>query len=113
MVYAQRLGFCAETQLSCTQIFDSVAEVFQILIPTFALSLVVYMLHHEVFSVWVGFIKWFIPVTFILILLAPLQSHDWMFPIDKGRVSFGMTVVFVAVSIVLIAWKWFASREKQ
>ena len=61
---------------------------------------------------WFNFAKWWIPLAMLSILIAPQYSHDWLFPIDKGRVAFLVSLLFVIVSSILIAYKSYQLRKK-
>ncbi|OGZ16493.1 MAG: hypothetical protein A3H76_04345 [Candidatus Lloydbacteria bacterium RIFCSPLOWO2_02_FULL_54_12] len=97
--------------LSCTKKFDSVAEIFQVFIPSLFLTLLLYKLRDEIFNAWLMFAKWWIPPTIILVLLAPSTGHS-LVPIDKGRVSLFMNALFLLISLLLIAIKSWQLRKK-
>jgi hypothetical protein len=80
-------------------------------LPLFLLSLITYNLREEIYTAWSRFARWWIPLSMFLTLVAPSQSHDWMFPIDKGRVSFFMSLFFAIISLILIAYKFFTPKK--
>lgn len=80
-------------------------------LPLFLLSLVVYKMRDEIFAAWINFAKWWVPLSVLAVFVAPTYSHDWMFPLDKGRVSLGMSILFLLISLILITWKWFTLRK--
>ena len=110
-VFSQEMGFCTPTHRSCIQIFDSMAEILQIFLPFFLLYLITYKLREEIYIAWFRFASWWIPLSMLLTLIAPSQSHDWMFPIDKGRVSFFMSLFFALISLILIVYKFFILKK--
>jgi len=65
----------------------------------------------EVFTTWVNFAKWWVPLTVFLTLIAP-SSDGSFFPVDKGRIAFVMTALFTAVSFCVIVAMW-ARKEKK
>src|SRR3989344_3055223 len=73
-------------------------------IPLFILSFITYKMREEVYRAWLRFSYVWIPLSMILIFLAPQYASDWMFPIEKGTVAFFS-------SLLLIIWKYFSSRR--
>jgi len=111
-VFSQTFALCAEYQWSCTKKFDSVAEILQIFIPLFLLSLITYKLRNEVFRAWLMFATWWVPLTILLVTLAPSNGHS-LVPIDTSRVSLFMNALFLIFSLAIIAWKYFSLRKKE
>ena len=81
-------------------------------IPLFILSLVTYKMRNEIYRTWLHFSYVWIPLSMILIFLAPEYSADWMLPIVKGTVAFFSSLLFVIISIILILWKYLSIRRK-
>lgn len=90
--------------------FDSFAEVFQIFLPLLLLAAITYKMRDEISLAWLGFARWWIPLSMFLILIAPSDKGDWMFPHDKGRVSFFASLLFFFVSLVIVASKYFSLK---
>jgi hypothetical protein len=82
------------------------------ILPLFLLSLITYKMRDEVYRAWLHFAYIWIPLSILAILLAPEYSSDWMFPIVKGTVAFFSSLIFVAVSLVIIAYKYTVSRHR-
>ncbi len=79
----------------------------------FILSLVTYKLRDEIFRMWIRFAQWFLAISVALILIAPNTSTDWMFPNDKGRISFFLSILFFLISLIIIGIKSvFVYRKK-
>ncbi len=85
--------------------------LFYMSLGVFLISSILFFMRDEIFSTWLRFAMWWIPITIISILPAPSQSHDWMFHLDKGFVSFLMSVLFLFISIILIAYKHFTFKK--
>jgi len=81
-------------------------------IPLFILSLITYKMRDEMYRAWLRFAQWWIPFSMVFIFLAPEYSGDWMFPIVKGTVAFFSSLLFVIISLLLIIWKYIASRRE-
>lgn len=88
----------------------SLEVLFLFFLPLFLLSLITYKMRKEIFEKFRSFAMWWIPLMIFLVLLAP-QNDSSLIPIDKGRVSFGMSILFLLISLILITWKWFALRK--
>jgi len=75
-----------------------------LLIPVFPValfSLVTYKMREEIFTAWINFAKWWIPLTIFFTLIAPASDGSFL-PVTKGGVAFVMTAVFTAVSFCVI-----------
>ncbi len=110
-LFAKKLGLCVLINASCTEAFDPIAENLSVFIPLFFLSLITYKMRDGVYRAWIRVVYVAIPLSMLLIFLAPEYSTDWMFPIEKGTVAFFSSALFVAISLVIIAWKYLSSRE--
>lgn len=82
------------------------------IIPLFLLSIIIYKMRDEVYRVWLRFAYVWVPLSMLLIFLAPEYSGDWMYPIVKGTVAFFSSLLFIIISLILIIWKWFAYSRK-
>ncbi|MBM3261100.1 hypothetical protein FJY93_01640 [Candidatus Kaiserbacteria bacterium] len=65
----------------------------------------------EVYRMWVRFSYVWIPLSMIAIFFAPAYSGDWMYPIDKNSIAFLASVLFIVISLAIIAWKYIAIRK--
>ncbi len=81
-------------------------------LPLFLLSLITYKMKDEVFTAWIKFVIWFVPLSMIAILLTPVDDGgSWSIPL-KGPVALLTTVLFFTISLIIICWKHFALRKK-
>lgn len=80
--------------------------------PLLLLSLVTYKMRVEVFASWVKFSQWWVPLTFIAILLTPRSSGGFIEVAFKETLSFACAVAFLAISLILIAYKSYKLRGK-
>jgi hypothetical protein len=97
--------------MDCIFRWHNTLLVFLPVLPLFLLSLITYKLRDEVFIRWMKFARWWVPMTMFFILIAPGVSGG-LAPLDKGRVGFFFSLLFLVISLVLIAWKWFVLRGK-
>src|SRR3972149_4630000 len=85
----------------CVTTMAKIEMLFLFVLPLFLLSLITYKMRDEIFNAWLMFAKWWIPLTIILILLAPTTGQS-LVPIDKGRVSLLMNAIFLLVSLLIV-----------
>ncbi len=86
--------------------------LFTFFLPLCLFSFVTYKMRDEIFAAFRPFALWWIPLTISLILLAPV-SDSGLIPIDKGRVSFGMNILFLRISLIIIAYKFFTLKKSK
>jgi hypothetical protein len=96
---------------SCPDILYSAMMNFFPIIPFFLFSIITYKMRDEVYQAWLRFAYVWIPLSMLAIFLAPEYSADWMFPIVKGTVAFFSSLLFAGISLILIIYKYFASRR--
>lgn len=97
---------------NCPSILYDGAMTFFPIVSLFLLSLITYKMREEVYHAWLRFSYVWIPLSMLTIFLAPEYSADWMFPIVKGTVAFFSSLLFVIISLIIIIWKYFATRNK-
>jgi hypothetical protein len=103
--------YCASADTPCVDLVYDIVLTFVPIIPLFILSLITYKMRDEVYRAWLRFAYVWIPLSMLLIFLAPEYSADWMFPIVKGTVAFFSSLLFAGISLILIIYKYFASRR--
>lgn len=103
-IYSQDNGLCGQYAWDCGHSFDLVGLMFLVFLPLFLISLLTYKLRDEIFSAWFTFVKWWVPLTIVLVLLAP-ASDSSLLPIDKGRVSLFMNGLLLLISLIVITYK--------
>ena len=82
------------------------------IIPLFFFSLITYKMRDEVFRAWLRFAYAWIPLSLLLIFLAPEYTYDWMYPVVKGTVAFFSSLLFACISLIIILVSWLRSRSK-
>ena len=99
--------YCGGVYGKCVEILHLFSLVFFPVLPLFFFFLVTYFMRDEVFQSWWRFARVWVPVSMIAILLAPTYASDWMFPVDKGRIAFFTSLLFMIISLILIIrTKW-------
>lgn len=111
-LFAKELGLCVLINSSCTETFDQIAENVFVFIPLLIFSLITYKMREEVYQAWFRFVRWWIPISIILIFISPEYSHDWLYPIEKGSVAFLTSAIFGIVSLIIISAKYISLRRK-
>jgi len=75
-------------------------------ITVLVFSLITFKLKETTFYFWRNFSVWFIPISLIIITFLPTRTHGLDFvPMTKGAVMFFLTILYSAISIVLIIFK--------
>ncbi|TRZ53368.1 hypothetical protein D4R99_00930 [bacterium] len=101
----------------CWQFWDSLDIIGAILFIfpfVFLFSLITYFLREEVFQAWLRFVKWWIPLSILLVLIMPDGQGGGYMPslIDKQTIAFLMSSIFIFVSTVKIISKSIELRKK-
>lgn len=90
--------------------FDGIAELLMISIPLFVLSILAFWMRDSVYQAWFRFARVWVPLSMLVVLLAPTYSHDWMYPIEKATVGIVMNGLFGLISFVVITRAWWRGR---
>jgi len=101
---------CSDNE-RCINLLHSFFIHFLPFIPLFLFSLVTYKMRDEVYRAWLRFAYVWVPLSMVLIFLAPEYSTDWMYPVVKGTVASFTSLLFVIISLVIITWKSIAIRR--
>ena len=110
--YVGTYALCGGNAGTCVDVLYNLVLLFEFFLPLFLLSLITYKLRDEIFRAWLIFAKWWVPLTIILVLLAPTTGYS-LVPIDKGRVSLFMNALFLILSLLLIAYKSYQLRRER
>lgn len=98
---------------NCPSIIANGIVNFFPIVPVFFLSFITYKMREEIYWVWLRFSYVWIPISMILIFLAPEYSNDWMYPVTKGAVASFSSLLFVIISLIIIVWKYFSTRQSK
>lgn len=76
-------------------------------------SFLLLFVREEIFSAWLTLAKWWIPLTFVLIIISP-SGGGAFFPafFSKELTSIWMGSLFVLFTLIIIARKYFTLRGK-
>lgn len=109
--------FCYSSE-SCVSLFEglhlwNLANYIFFTFPLILLSLITYRMHGDVFDCWINFAKWWIPLSLILSILAGFGEQPSNMPamITPGTISFLMSSLFLLISLILIAYKYFTLKK--
>ena len=90
---------------SCMQSVHSYFVIFFPIFVVFLFALITYWMREEIYQAWFRFARWWIPLSILLIFLAPEYSSNILSSVEKGSVAIAMSAIFVIVSIFIIAVK--------
>ena len=99
---------------SCMDSLHSFFGIFLPIVPFFVFALITYFMRDEVYKTWVRVAFWMLGISMILIAITPGAQTGGFGPqisFGKPDVAFLACLLFVLVSIVLIAWKYFLLRK--
>ena len=102
---------CGDSWRNCMSINYDIDLVLIPIIPLFLFSLITYFMRDDVYRVWARFSYIWVPISMVLIFLAPEYSSSFIYPITKGSVAFISSLLFTLISLILIIWKYFATRR--
>ena len=101
--YMGTFQLCGAKQYgSCMETLASTIIVLIPILPLFLFSLITYWMPETIYRAWFKFALVWIPLSMLLIFISPEYSSDWMYRIEKGTVAFGMSALFVIISILII-----------
>ncbi len=96
---------------TCSGVFKLAKLLTLISIAVFPLSVLAVFLKNEASNVWRSFTLMYLVGYFVAIAAAPSSGADYI-KIEKGTVAIGMVVLYVAISLVLIAYKSYKLKGK-
>jgi len=88
-------------------------ENISIFIPIFLFSLITYKMRNEIFRVWMKLTYIWLPLTLILVFIAPEYQNSWLPIYEKSFVSFVMSSLYVIISLILIIAKYVYTRSER
>jgi hypothetical protein len=103
------VGDCYD-MLWCRDYFYPVLSYLLPVHVIFLFSLITYKMHDEVFFAWRNFSYWWIPLSIFLVLITP-EGNSVIMSWGKEIPAVGMSVLYVLISSILIAYKFFALKK--
>lgn len=78
------------------------------------IAIVLAFVPRYIFNSWLKLAAWMVPLSIVFVALVPVSSTAYLdlFPFYRDDAARLAGEVFAAVSLVLIAWKWFTSRRQ-
>jgi len=110
--------FCYQSAF-CTSFFirfhPFVIADFLFIAPVILIfSVFTYFLREEIFRSWVLFAKWWVPLSIVLTLITPETTGSSFVPFfGRGHVALAMSGLFFIISLLIIAWKYVATRRSK
>lgn len=76
-------------------------------------SIVAIFVNETTFQSWLRLARWFVPPSLVIIFITPVTSNSWMpiFFVSREEVSWYLGILFSTISLILIIWKWWKSRD--
>jgi hypothetical protein len=111
-LFAEKFGLCSLVATQCSDFFDPIAETTTPILFLFLFSVITYQMREEVYQAWSRFARWWMPLSIALIFLSPEYSSDWILPIEKGSVALTTSILFVCISIIVIALKYWRLNRR-
>lgn len=102
---------CVNSLFFCNDSNLWLIDVLRLFPMLLIISLVLYKLHENIYKTWLKFTYIWLPLSVILIWMSPEYDRT-MIPMDRGRVSFIMSVLFLVISIVIIIYKSVSNKNK-
>jgi hypothetical protein len=122
LVFSYFSGWCGLSQncllFGLGNFFGNI--LLSVIKPLFIFSLTLFLLatlllfvREQIFSSWINFAKWWVPLTIILSILAGFGEQPSYMPamITPGTVSFFMSSVFLVASLLIILKTWLQVRN--
>ena len=95
----------------CMQNLHSLLTIFIPVTAVFLAIVVFYWTREEVYQAWFRFLRWWIPLSVLLILVTPEYGGGLINPVSKGTVAVFLSALFVLISMIIITYKyWRPSR---
>jgi hypothetical protein len=106
-------GFGGSQYTTCTQGLDGWFETFLIVLPTALITIVLFFCSETVIRSWLRFALFWIPLTVLFSLLTPEYGGGGIVSIDRGTVSFSLSLIYLVLSIIIILTKLYTTRVKK
>ena len=104
-------ALCSNREI-CIDYSHSFFLQFLPMLPVSIVCLFLLFQRTEIYESWFRFARWWIPLSMILIFISPEYPQGIYDPIQKGSVALVMSVLFVAISIVIITIKYFSVKKR-
>ena len=94
----------------CFRFFDNLfVRTFAVsllsFLPLLLLSLITYKLRDEIFTAWIRFAKWWIPLTILATIIAPSEIPGTFSVPVKGPLVLALSGTFLVISLAIILYK--------
>lgn len=100
--------------VSCHSYFRDVPfTIWSISLSIFLVSILTIFFRTEIFLSWLVFGAVYVPLSVVLIFLAPLQTHDLIAPFDKKTTALWLLCFFLLLSLLIIALKSWKLRGRK
>ncbi len=109
VVFQSNIGFCENVNgYSRNCLFSNFFEkfigesFFDLSLSLFIVSVIIFFVRNEVFKKWVRVMRWWFPISIVLLSIIPSRGHGFLPPlISKEEVSLFVGVLFVFSSFII------------
>ena len=109
---SEKIGICSVSDWKCIDKVSAIAEPLFIISISFAAILVLlFFIPEKFFRAWQRFAIVYLPLSILLIILAPSLSRDPLLNIDKEYVTWATSISFFIISLGIILFQ--AIKYKQ
>ena len=96
----------------CLSFLSQTEIVLLPILPLAILSVITYFLREEIFKTWFFFAKIWVPLSIFLTLITPETTGSSFIPFyGRPHLALSMSVLFLVISLILIIWKYSATRR--
>ncbi len=104
LIMLARTNYCDYSRWCHDYVSHGSGVVLILFVPVFILSVIFYLFPIGRFSAWSKFVAWFVPVSFVVILLT--KENDGHFFPDSRSIAFGVfAVIFGIISLYYLVRK--------
>jgi len=103
----------ADINSVCRSNFSYIAfPVWGVSLSVFIVSLFLFFVRQEIFKSWLYFFSLFIPLSILLISIAPEYTADIITPFTKQITTWWMASIFFLISLLIIGIKSWKLRKR-
>ena len=105
---------CGDSWRTCMDINYNLSLVLMSIVPFSIFALITYFMRDEVYTAWVRVALWMLGISMVLIVITPEPETGGFGPqisFGKPDVALLTCALFVFISTVLIAWKYWQLRK--
>lgn len=99
------------TDASCINLYERLGDPIYYGAGALAIVFLVLSFTSQAFSAWKKFAVWFVPLAVLLFIFYPEPGSGDLFSPYPEQVFQWVSGLYIIISLLLIAWKYFSSRR--